>query len=491
MVNYADRFTPEQLERLRHSALIGTDLKDWERVADWDETLPAEVDTAFSGDVVNVFRELFEENRPTPPEDLEDEDYFIWIDEAFFKFVYGALNEIFKDDIDADTGEEQRNTIVKFGKNTWLSELTDDYYRPRIHDRSLLGQSRLEIDAEGNAVIIEDPRTKPTTPKDFNVVLFNTIGTGIEQLIKQDVDGAFLISRVDLENFLDITIRKPTKEILDFILSDKEPTTEEEVKTWSVIRRDYKFWVDLLNLKKAGTGQTKDGPFVMLNFSGYNETADAIECDSPFLRHAYADINKDTIKGEIRNNEPIYNIPKVTHNTKGNAYKIRNEATSEIVSEIKRRMALRGIEPDAVKRKYYRSNSKRVRIDITYENLIKKCPTLRDRLLPKQQPDGTIKEVSAQNKKTILNRAIFGEVKLTKKCKRTEEAKEREKYGSLVEAVIRKTTVWYEEYINLSITADLISLKNLKYTGITIIHYGKEPDYISKPALHAPEIENL
>ena len=88
-----------------------------------------------------------------------------------------------------------------------------------------------------------------------------------------------------------------------------------------------------------------------------------------------------------------------------------------------------------------------------------------------------------------MNRAVFGETKQSEnKSKKTSKTKDRDKYDSLIEAILHESTVYYDYFVGFTVKVDKISLKALNRTGITITHQGKNADYQKNPTLHAPEI---
>lgn len=395
--------------------------------------------------------------------------------------------------------ESKSRKIAVYDSNTAVSIITEEGYSKNIRSIAIPGQLHYDFKSDGSAIIANDSENntikkalnRKHDTQGFNVVLLEVIGAAIEQLVKEGANGTISFLREGLQSHLGIPIRKPSKEVLDYILKDKEPETDEERDYHDKVLKSYSFWVDLINLKKAGTIQTSDGPFVIFEFEGYNEVDDTIECDSPALRHIYKDIIDHPILGPLKNNKNEYEIPKIApHVLRGNIYRTKNQATIEIVERIIIRVVNHGTQPDSKYSPYWTHDDKRqVSIKIKYKDLIESCPVLHDRMTKSKKKDGTIGEPTPQQKRVILKRAVFGETKQSQdNSKKKKTTQERDKYNSLIEAILHESTVLYEYYSDFKIKVDPISLKALNRTGITITHHGKNADYQKNPTLHAPEI---
>lgn len=395
---------------------------------------------------------------------------------------------------------EEKSAIVVYDKNTGVSIITEKNTHTQIRNLGIPGQLRYELHEDGSASIVGDDENNTIkkalknkkNKQGYNVFLLETIGAGIEQVYKEGASGTISIPREGLQKCLGTTIRKPPKEVIDFILSGKEPKTDKEKALYSDIMKSYSFWVDLLNLTKAGTLKTKDGLFVIFSFEGYNETEDTIECNSPYLRHIYEGIYAHPILGPKKNNEPVYTIYRTSSPLiKGSFYTVKNDITKEIIEEIIRRLSERGIVSDSKYNSQYNYKDKRrVSVKITYKSLIEHCPLLYQKLNEKvSKKDGTLEDPDAKFKRTILSRAIFGETRPGKKSKaKSSEAQKRDQYDSLIEAVLHEHTTLFEYYVKFNVTADSISLKALNRTGITVSHSGISGEYQENPTLHYPEV---
>jgi hypothetical protein len=396
---------------------------------------------------------------------------------------------------------EERSIIANYDKKTGVSIITEQKHYKQIKSLDIPGQQRMKFHEDGSISIVHDNENdtiakalrNKKNKQGYNSFLLEAIGCSIEQAYKEGASGAISIPREGLQQFLHTTIRKPTQEIIDFIVSGKEPKTKEEKTLYDNIMKSYSFWVDLLNLTKAGSLETEDGSVVMIfNFERYNAAEDMIECDSPYLRHVYEDIYSHPIEGQKKNNEPVFSILKKSQPLlMGSFYTIKNDITKEIIEEIIRRLAKRGSETDAKRKSHYNYEDKsRISVKITYKSLIEHCPLLAHKLNEKViKKDGTLEEPDAQYKRVMLSRAIFGETKPSKKSKtKTNEAQRRDEYKSLIEAVLHEHTALFEYYVGFSVTVDKISLKALNRTGITVRHSGISGDYKDNPTLHNPEV---
>ena len=486
MVDFLSEFTPEELEILKAQngkfTLKGNELH-------FDDDLPYEILDKLTTASIIFHQEAWAEGN------AEDHREIVFSPEKNnrkFLELFGLTIEREDDNTAPDA-----KPIVNYDENTALSIITDKSYRKVIRDLAIPGQLSFEIKPDGTAEIVspkkslvEEALKQKQKAKGFNVSLLQVIGAGIEQTYLEGANGTISIPREGLQKCLQTTIRKPPKNVIDYILSHKEPKTKEEKEHHSELLKHYAFWFDLLNLSKAGTFKTKDGDFVMFVYEGYNETEDTIECSSPYLRHAYEDLYNNPILGERKNNEPSYKIIQTAHPVlKGNIYNIKNDVTREIVDEIIYRMELRGTVSDAKFEPHYNHpNKKKVHIIIKYSDLIKSCPTLNRRLTESIKKDGTISEPTPQQKRVVLNRAIFGDTRRNAGSKKTTTSKKRDEYPSLIEAILHESTVYYEMYAEFNIKVDPISLKALNRTGIHITHCGINGEYQKEPQLHAPEV---
>lgn len=408
-------------------------------------------------------------------------------DKEFLHNIYFEASELQK---------QTRHKIIKFSRNTGLSVVSDTEQWKNIRGAApfLPGQLRFEWNEAGDVKIIDGTRNdtlkKAIAEKgltgNYNTVLLETIGTAIEPLYSESESPIIGIPREGLAEFLDVRINKPPQNVLDFILKDESPKTPEEIEQKTHIEKNYSFWVDLLNLRKAGVFKTKSGLFAAFVFHGYDEERDLIYCESPFLYQIYQDIYANKIQSDKkRNDRPIYEIPEVTRVIRGNINKNKNEAAKEIIEYIVIRIARHGTSPNAERKQYYNYKDKEViEFVITYDDLINNCSVLAARLAPVELEDGTIKEVKAPNKINILNRAIFGKF-LDPKYKDTPKKRTA---NSLIESLVNDCTDLKQYYINFSIKADPVSLKTLKSHGLHIKHYGINGEYKDNPTLTKPEV---
>ena len=421
----------------------------------------------------------------------------------FLKFIRGLGVDI---EFTRDANDKKIKSVL-YDKDTGVSIVTEKTAHAKLKDLTLLRQQRWETQEDGSVAIVCDYdgtefskaiKTKKNT-QGYNTFLLTVIGNAIEQIINvsQDAREKLCIPRIGLQEFLGTTIRKPTQDILDFIKAGRAPQNEEEKKLCDEIMKSYSFWVDLLNLEKAGTIETEDKLLFVFHFDGYDKENDTIICRSPYLESVYRHIYDNPIEGEMRKDAISYRIYETSPALiKGTYYKIRNDVTKQIVEEIIYRLSLRGVASDAQKKKQYNyKNKKQVTMIITYQSLIKECPLLKKKLTDKViKKDGTETDPDARYKREVLQRAIFGET-FPKKTKNesggrdmSEESKKKNDCDSLIESVFREHTDFFKAYVNFKIKADPISLKNLSRTGIRITHEGKSGEYQDNPSLHSPEV---
>ena len=483
--------TPEQVQQLSRLGRI-TSLRPF--AMEWREeiaTKPKHHD--FIQHFVNLMSEYLEEN----PELTEIEPGTNVCTPEFFVDFFTRILRI---DEEEQAEPVKKSVQVLLNEKTALSIISDEKIRKSIKGLALPGQMYWDFDEDGSGSVaipaesqIKKVLNQKKDTQGYNVVLLQTIGTGIEAVYKLgncSDEQTVHIPRVGLQNHLGIKIRKPKKEDIDFLLRNRAPKTDAEKKQYQDIQKSYPFWIELVNLSKAGTMQTKDGFYTVFNFEGYNEAEDTIDCSSPFLFHAYMDVYNNAIEGPRKNNEISYKIVKtVPPVVKGSLYTLKNKNSVEIIEELLYRLADRGTQADAKWKPHYNyKDNKKITIKVTYKDLIKSCPALHHCFYdPITKKDGTTSEPDAQYRRMVLKRAVFGENKLTKKAKKTESTTKREN-TSLIEAVLRDHTTLYNYYVDFNIKVDPISMKALNRTGITITHCGKSGDYQNDPELHSPEI---
>lgn len=421
----------------------------------------------------------------------------------YLKFIH----ELGVDFVFNKESKQTETTSVLYRKDTGVSIITEDKAHKQLKDLALLRQQRFEQRDDGSVEIVCDYADtefskavkKKKSHQGYNTFLLTAIGNGIERIITESRDARELISisRTGLQEFIGEPIRKPNEQIIDFIKAGRAPQTEEESKLLNDIKKSYSFWVDLINLEKAGVIETEEGIYTIFQFDHYDKENDSIVCGSPYLREVYRRIYDNPIEGKITNDAPLFRIYQTSPALiKGTYYRIKNDTTKQIVEEIIYRISRRGVASDAQMKKHLNYKGKRqVTMIITYQSLINECPLLKKKLTENViKKDGTEAEPDARYKREILNRAIFGET-VPKKTKNesggrdmTAEANKKNQYDSQIEYIFREHTDFYKAYVNFRIKADPISLKTLSKTGIRITHDGKSGEYQDNPSLRPPEV---
>lgn len=462
MENYKDRFTPEQLEELRHSALLGTDLKDWERIVDYSDDVPATPDNAFTDGIIDVFRELFEENRPAPPEDLEDENYFIWIDEAFFKFVYGALNEIFKDEL---TEEETRNTALAIYKDkSALTLITDERLRGALLPQknkhayivNLDNQLRFTWDSDGTPHITtedeEEAYQKLLERKDIPA---NCADVELLETLLSAVLASYLHNYGDritvyYPNFVKAINRRDGKK--ENHRTDIKQKLRELENTAGVL-------VEQQKIQRA---------FVLLEV---DEKHNTITFESPYL-YSICDFlkkNPSKVSSKLVNDEPLYKIEGFSYLVSAELTSAKNKITAQIVKNLVAGLHRHGNKTEKARKPAKTFKDGRLRKwSISYEDLIKYTPLLNEAI--NQRPN---------YKTQILKRSIEGP--------KYEPAQASKDYHptTLVEEYLRKYTYAFDYWKDLKIIVEPISARELKHK-IIFTHHGYNGDFEER--LQLPEI---
>ena len=341
-----------------------------------------------------------------------------------------AIMELLGENVTKEDAQIVAAISVKYSKNTAIPIFTDkttkDYTRQIFQ---VPNQNELAWKINGE-LDIKDPEKPEILQKaldrqykgNYNRELLETIGAGIQKLYETEGATPILqISRMNLANFLGITIRKPTTEIIEAIRrGDKEIEIEREDKDGNKITRkadllnEYSFWYDLLNLERAtGFLEMENGAFYRaFTFNGYDPNTDTLKCSTPFLYEAYKENHKKRIVSKtMHNNIPDYEIEKIAFLLRGSIVKIRSTATKEIIRHLIYGISNRGaLRTDLINTNNTGAAAKDKQLRsyvISYRGLIENCPALYNQLYPIDE-NGNIKNIRAANKITILKRAIYG-----------------------------------------------------------------------------------
>lgn len=414
------------------------------------------------------------------------EDDYIEITEA----IINLLGE--------DNSEENiknlSGALIVYSQNTALpiftGEKSKNYTKQLIQSR----QNTLEWNIDGTLDIKADEKQQlilnalenKYPSGDINRELLEALCAGmLKYYEKEDAPPTLYINRMNLSNYLGISIRKPTEEILSILQTGN---TDKDIQELTQIKKAYSFWYDLINLSRStGFLTTEKGIYKAFIFKGYNIESDLIACESPFIYEGYRETRNNKILSRTRhNNQFDYEIEPIALLLRGSFAKIRSEATKEVIRHLIYGIVTRGLTPDV---KTYKNpnlkdrNDNKVSYFITYKSLIENCDSLYNRLYPIDE-NGKPKTIRAQNKITILNRAIVGnDYTFTK---------DGNIKGSIIETCFKNETVVFEKYANFNIEINPISLKSLDKDGIKITHQGLNADYIKSPeALRAPEIKEI
>ena len=454
MENYKDRFTPEQLEELKKSALLGTDLKDWERVMEYDDTVPAEPDVAFSEGIVDIFRELFDENRPEPPEDLSDDDYFVWYDEEFFKFVYGILNEIFKGEL---TEEGTRKTALAIYNNSALLVVTHRKLRgallPQKNDTAYIvnldNQLRFTWDSDGTPHITTEDEDEAyrnlLERKDIpaNCADVELLGSLLSAVMASYLKNCGDRITVYYPNFVkELNRREGKKE--DHRTDIKQKLRELE-NTAGVL-------VEQRKIQRA---------FILLEV---DEKHNTITFESPYL-YSICDFLKK---------EPSYTSPKMKndqqHKITGVSYLVkmdlasaRNKTTAQIVEYLVAKLHQHGSDTEQSRNPGKEFDDKKLRkLSVTYKDIINNSPLLKE---------------------AFTKRPNY----ITQTLKRSIEGSKYQisQPTALVEDYLREYTKVFDYWKDLKITVEPITAKDLN-RKIIFTHHGPRGEF--EDFLQLPEI---
>lgn len=244
---------------------------------------------------------------------------------------------------------------------------------------------------------------------------------------------------------------------------DKDAATNNRFDFWDKIKQLENIGGVLVEKKKI------QRVFTLLE---YNQSENTLTFASPYL-YSLMDIlksNPSKVSTQRKNNKPLFLIEGKSYLISSKIITARNKGTSQIVHYVIRRVLDHGIKTDAARTPQKQHKDKRlVSVTITYKEIIKNTPLLRE----------TLQEAEPRRRNQILKRAVFGE---------NYNFNSKKSQTTLLEEYLHNYTDAYNYWKDLTITAEPVTMKGLD-RKITITHRGLNGDF--KDKYHIPQPETI
>lgn len=483
MVNYADRFTPEQLDELYNFSFV----KCSDEPLNFDSPVPATA-PELSEDVRHILTALFDEHREKYPD-----EYLTPIEKALRA----------GEDAPADLGE--------------IAGELEDLYLTFWHDVVFeIFKDRIEIKDDGTLW------TKEWGANDTAPIVFDA-NTASLLITHQKLQGALLPQKndtayvIDIDNQLHITWNKDGTPVINTVSEEKinkllerreipaDCADTELLEAFAgavasayicnmrdLITVDYPSFFKALGIKPGEKEHHRAQPMDRIkrleNIGGVlverrkiqrvfvwieiDEAEKTLTFKSPYLYSIMDMLKKEPAKisKSMENNRPTWKIYGVSYLGRTEMASAKDKITIQIAQYLITRMHQHGKKSEASRNpgKEYK-DKKLVKCTVTYTEIIDACPRLREAL--KNNPKrGT----------QILHRSIIGP--------KYEPNKRAKAYypHTKIEDYIKKYTRAYDYFKDLKIKVDPVTLRNLD-NKITFTHHGYNGD--AESFLHLPKIK--
>lgn len=241
-------------------------------------------------------------------------------------------------------------------------------------------------------------------------------------------------------------------------------------KTDSGNDRRFDFWDKIKQLEKIGGVLVEQGKILRaFVFLSYDETENSLTFASPYL-YSLMDIlkNNPKVSKQKKDNRPIYSFEGVSYLIDAKITTARSKVTSEIVKILVAGLFQHGIKTDAQRNPQKIFNDKRlVTWSISYKDLMKSAPLLKEYL----------HDTESKRRSQMFKRIIFG---------KDYNPRSKRPQLTLVESYLREYTDAFNYWVDLSITVEPVSMKELD-NKIILTHHGINGNF--KERLHMPSVE--
>lgn len=485
MVNYADRFTPEQLDELYNfSFTIYSD-----EPLNWDDTIPATT-PQLSDDVRDILTALFTEHREKYPDEYltpiearlkagEDAPADLGLiieelDDLLLTFWRDVIFEIFKDRIEVKEDgtiwarEESAATptqkLIVYGPDTASFIITHQKLKgallPQKNDTAYVididNQLQFTWNKDGTPVIktvseeraINDLLERKKIPADC-------ADTELLEVFAGAVASAYICNIGDR-----ITVNYPS-----FFKSINTKSGEEKNHHTNPMERIKR----LENIGGVLVEQKKiQRVFVWVEI---NEAEKTLTFESPYLYSIMDMLKKEPAKisKRMENNKPTWKIYGVSYLGRTEMASAKDKITIQIAQYLTVRLHQHGKRTEASRNPGKEYKDKRlVKCSITYAEIIDACPRLKEAI-----------EKTPNRATQILQRSIIGP-----KYEPNKRSKHYYPKTKIEDYLIKYFRV-FDYFKDLTLKVDPVTLRNLD-NKITFTHHGYNGD--AENLLHLPKI---
>lgn len=425
-----------------------------------------------AGQHVIVQTDFFAFNSEVPEPLLEkfDEVFSQWIDRdgknrediirAYLTFLEGLGISVHVENTTAAAGHLTR---LIFDENTAQLQVTHKKYSGALSPKKNKYAYIVDIDRQLQFVWDEDGTPRITTAAEAEAVdgllkrkaipakcadtdLLATLAAAVKSAYHYNIGDRITVYLPNFAKALGIRIDRESKE-------DKS---------------HFDFWGKIKQLENIGGVLVEQGKILRaFVFLDYDQKENTLTFASPYLYSLMDILQKNPAriapKNLWKNNKPSYEIKGLSYLIDAKIISARSKVTSEVVKCIIAGLMQRGSKPDSTYSPYKQfSNKSLVTYSVTYRDLVKSVPILKEAL----------SESKSDKRSQTLKRAIFGNnydgIKNT---------------TPIIETYLRTYTDAFNFWKGLEIKVEPVSMKELD-NSITLTHYGQDGDF--RPRFHIP-----
>ena len=453
MIDYLAQFTPEELELIR--AQNGK-FTVHDNVLHFDNDLPDAIIEKMS-----YLSFSFYEQNVRDGETRREAFFHPEITTRRFLEMFGLT--------DGKTDEQPKGIRLNFDENTAQLQITHKNYSGALLPLKNKYAYIVNIDKQLQFVWDENGEPRITTADDQTAYdellnkktipakcadtdLLGTLASAVESAHRANYGYIITVYLPDFARALGVRIENS---------DDKDATINNHFDFWNKIKQLENIGGVLVEKKKI------QRVFTLLE---YNQTENTLTFASPYL-YSIMDIlkaNPAKISKQKKENKPLYLIQGKSYLVSSKIITARNKATSQTVHYVIQRLLEHGIKTDATRypHKQYK-DKKLVTVTMTYKDLIKNTPLLKE----------TLQEAEPKRRGQILKRAVFGD---------SYNERSTKKQTTLLEEYLKEYTDAFNYWLDLTITCDPVTMKDLN-KKITITHHGINGAFEER--LHIPQVE--
>ena len=314
------------------------------------------------------------------------------------------------------------------------------------------GTPRITTAAEAEAV--ENLKKKKVIPaKCVDTDLLATLAAAVKSAHRYNIGDRITVYLPNFAKALGVQFEKNVSD---------EPDEDEKS------RSHYAFWDKIKQLENIGGVLVEQGKILRaFVFLGYDQKENTLTFASPYLYSLMDILQQNPVaiqpRSQWKYNTPSYDIKGLSYLIDAKIITARSKITSEIVKNIVAGLLQRGVKPDAtLKSQKQFPNRKQITFTVSYRELIKNIPQLREYL----------EESEPRRRTRNLQNVIFGRKYDGIKNKTT-----------IIEQYLRDYTDAFNYWTGLQIEVEPVSVKELD-NKIIIKHFGTNGEWTER--LHEP-----